>query len=107
MDLRFTTIRAARQALAEQKVSPIELAREFLERANRNSGKNTYLWRDEAWTMQEAAQAAAIPPGSGGTFGDGRCNLWGIPISVKDCFDLAGSPTSAGVTFYRDLNGKA
>ncbi len=33
--------------------------------------------------------------------------LWGVPISVKDCFDLAGSPTTCGVRFYRDLNGTA
>ena len=33
--------------------------------------------------------------------------LWGLPISVKDCFDLAGAPTSCGVRFYRDLNGIA
>ena len=33
--------------------------------------------------------------------------LWGLPISVKDCFDLAGSPTTCGVHFYRDLNGTA
>jgi hypothetical protein len=26
---------------------------------------------------------------------------------VKDCFDLAGSPTSCGTIFYRDLNGIA
>ena len=44
---------------------------------------------------------------SGGPFGDGRPALWGLPISVKDCFDLAGSPTTCGVHFYRDLNGNA
>jgi len=44
-------------------------------------------------------------PQSGGAFKDGRSTLWGLPISVKDCFDLAGSPTSCGVRFYRDLSG--
>ena len=44
---------------------------------------------------------------SGGPFNDGRSPLWGLPISVKDCFDLASSPTSCGVRFYRDLNGNA
>jgi aspartyl-tRNA(Asn)/glutamyl-tRNA(Gln) amidotransferase subunit A len=44
---------------------------------------------------------------NGGPFGDGRPALWGLPISVKDCFDLAGSPTTCGVHFYRDLNGIA
>ncbi|MGA8086045.1 MAG: amidase family protein [Terracidiphilus sp.] len=46
-----------------------------------------------------------MPRSTGGQFGDGRSNLWGIPVSVKDCFDLAGAPTSCGVHFYRDLNG--
>ena len=107
MALRSTTIRAARLALSAGSVTPSELATEALTCANQNSGKNTYLWRDPAWTMQEAARAAAIPRGTGGAFADGRRNLWGIPVSVKDCFDLAGSPTSAGVAFYRDLNGNA
>jgi aspartyl-tRNA(Asn)/glutamyl-tRNA(Gln) amidotransferase subunit A len=48
-----------------------------------------------------------MPRGSAGPFGDGRSALWGVPVSVKDCFDLAGAPTTCGVTFYRDLNGKA
>jgi aspartyl-tRNA(Asn)/glutamyl-tRNA(Gln) amidotransferase subunit A len=57
--------------------------------------------------MSEAARAAAIPRSAGGVFGDGRANLWGIPVSVKDCFDLGGTPTSCGVQFYRDVNGVA
>ncbi|MFZ0746147.1 MAG: amidase family protein [Terracidiphilus sp.] len=76
-------------------------------RANRNSGRNTYLWRGPAWTLAEAARAEAMPRGAGGPFGDGCDPLWGLPISVKDCFDLAGAPTSCGVRFYRDLHGEA
>lgn len=76
-------------------------------RANGNAGRNTYLWRDAEWTLNEAARAASIPVGTGGHFGDGRANLWGIPVSVKDCFDLAGTPTSCGVKFYREVNGIA
>ena len=51
--------------------------------------------------------APANPQRGGGPFGDGRPALWGLPISVKDCFDLAGSPTSCGVHFYRDRDGNA
>lgn len=101
------TIRSAREALAAGSLTPAALAERALNNANRNSGKNTYLWRDPAWTMQEAARAEGTPRGTGGIFGDGRGNLWGIPVSVKDCFDLAGAPTSAGVKFYLDLNGNA
>jgi Asp-tRNA(Asn)/Glu-tRNA(Gln) amidotransferase A subunit family amidase len=43
--------------------------------------------------------------GSGGHFDDARPNLWGIPVSVKDCFDLAGTPTTCGVKFYNEVNG--
>ncbi len=31
--------------------------------------------------------------------------FWGLPISVKDCFDLAGAPTTCGVEFYRQFHG--
>jgi aspartyl-tRNA(Asn)/glutamyl-tRNA(Gln) amidotransferase subunit A len=48
-----------------------------------------------------------MEPGTGGAFGDGRATIWGLPVSVKDCFDLAGAPTSCGVHYYRDLHGVA
>lgn len=101
------TIRAARKGLANGSVTPADLAERALQSANSNAGKNTYLWRDRDWTMDEASRAAAMPRGDGGVFGDGRCNLWGVPVSVKDCFDLAGSPTSGGVKFYRGRHGIA
>lgn len=107
MDSPALTIRNARAALANGSIEPLKLAEHALAGANRNTAKNTYLWRDPAWTMEEATRAAGIPSTPGGLFGDGRRNLCGVPVSVKDCFDLAGSPTSVGVKFYRDLNGIA
>lgn len=101
------TIRHARAAVAAGKTNPAALAEAALNRSNSNVSRNTYLWCDPAWTRSEAARVAAIPTGADGHFGDGRANLWGIPVSVKDCFDLAGSPTSCGVRFYRDANGIA
>jgi aspartyl-tRNA(Asn)/glutamyl-tRNA(Gln) amidotransferase subunit A len=107
MDFTSMTIRVAREALSLGSVEPGTLAKHALQCANRNTGKNTYIWRDPDWTMEEAARAAAMSHLPGGRFGDGRSNLWGVPVSVKDCFDLAGAPTSCGVRFYRDLNGVA
>ena len=101
------TLRGLRSALAQGTVSPSELEEEALRRANLNAGRNTYLWRDPGWTRLEAERVALMPRGEGGPFGDGRSALWGLPISVKDCFDLAGAPTTCGVQFYRDLNGFA
>lgn len=107
MTSRSSTIRGLRSNLAEGKTRPVALAQEALKHANQNASHNTYLWRDPVWTMAEAARAEAISRGKGGPFDDGRHALWGLPISVKDCFDLTGSPTTCGVTFYRDLNGIA
>jgi Asp-tRNA(Asn)/Glu-tRNA(Gln) amidotransferase A subunit family amidase len=97
------TVRGLREALANGTTHPSALAEQALARANQNAGRNTYLWQDAAWTLAEAARVEKMPS----PFGDGRDSLWGLSISVKDCFDLAGAPTSSGVKFYRDLNGNA
>ena len=107
MDTAGWTVRALRTALANGTAQPSTLAAQALARSNQNAGHNTYLWQDGAWTQAEAARADAMPRGAGGPFGDGRGALWGLPVSVKDCFDLGQAPTSCGVHFYRDLNGNA
>ena len=101
------SVRGLRTALAQGRVTPTELAREALGRTNGNASRNTYLWMDAEWTLTEAGRAERMPAGTGGVFGDGRDALWGLPVAVKDCFDLEGAPTSCGVKFYRERNGKA
>lgn len=105
MSFTSKSLRGVRTALAEGRVKPSELAEEVLSRSNGNAGGNTYLWQDRNWTLAEAARVETMPRGHGGSFGDGRDPLWSLPISVKDCFDLAGSPTSSGTRFYRDHSG--
>jgi aspartyl-tRNA(Asn)/glutamyl-tRNA(Gln) amidotransferase subunit A len=101
------TILALRTALARGAARPSELAETALAHSSQNAGRNTFLWQDAAWTRAEALRAEAMPRSSVGQFDDGRPALWGLPVSVKDCFDLAGSSTSCGVHLYRDLNGIA
>jgi len=102
MDLRNKPIRELRHDLKNAAETGVieHLAFMALSHADENQGRNTYLWRDTAWTLEEARRAEEQPA-------DPRFPLRGTPISVKDCFDLAGSPTSCGTKFYRDLNGIA
>ncbi len=109
--VRAWTVRAVRAAFACRSTSPLQLAEVSLANSNQNASRNTYLWQDPAWTRAEAVRAESVMPASpqscGGPFKDGRPALWGLPISVKDLFDLAGSPTSCGVRFYRDRDGNS
>ncbi len=101
------TIRSLRSALANNVITPTRLAEMALANANQSPNRNTYLWMNRVWTLAEAERAEAMPVGEGGAFGDGRPVLWGLPVAVKDCFDLAGSPTSCGTKFYGEKNGIA
>ena len=87
----------------------VVLAEQALQRANSNASHNTYLWRDPDWTMAEAKRGARtiLDPSKHHPQFVTLVPLHGIPISVKDCFDLAGSPTTCGTRFYRGLNGIA
>src|SRR5437588_4227888 len=94
---KLGTIRSLRSALANGITQPARLAGQALGNANQTPGRNTYLWQDPGWTRAEAERVEQMPAGEGGAFGDGRDTLWGLPVSVKDCFDLGGAPTSLGV----------
>ena len=91
-----------RKLLLTGSTDPVGVASEALEHANGNAGRNVYLAQDRAWTLAEAAalsqrfpDAAARPP------------LYGLPISLKDCFDLTGFPTTCGSRFYAERNSVA
>ncbi len=74
------------------RIPNLDAVNEALLRANRNA----YLWMNREWTLGEAQRVAS-----------GAGSLSGKIVSVKDCFDLAGAPTSCGTSFYRELNGVA
>lgn len=90
-----------RAALLAGEMSPRQCAEQALKCANQNAGRNVYLSVDKDWTLREADRAEQDftarekPP------------LFGLPISLKDCFDLAGFRTTAGTKFYAEKNAIA
>ena len=78
------------------------LAQEAFARANSNAGRNVYLAMDQERTLAEAQALHARFPQPGQ-----RPPLFGVPVAVKDCFDVAGYPTTCGSRFYAERNGIA
>ena len=88
---RIATGRATSRAVAERALGL----------ANSNASRNVYLGRDVQWTLREAE-------GLGARFHDGeKPALYGLPVSLKDCLDLAGFVTTCGSRFYAEKNGVA
>jgi Asp-tRNA(Asn)/Glu-tRNA(Gln) amidotransferase A subunit family amidase len=77
-------------------------AKEALARANSNAGRNVYLALDRERVLAEAAALTTHFPDPAQ-----RPPLFGVPIGVKDCFDVAGYPTTCGSHFYAERNGIA
>jgi Asp-tRNA(Asn)/Glu-tRNA(Gln) amidotransferase A subunit family amidase len=90
-----------RAALDGGEITPRAVAAEALTRANSNANRNVYLAIDREWTLREAdALPARFTAGP-------KPLLYGLPVSLKDCFDLAGFRTSCGSRFYEVRNGIA
>ena len=83
------------------QTDPLTQAGIALSHANKNAGGNTYITIDPAWTRAEA-QRQTERARSGASL-----PLYGLPVSLKDCFDLDGFPTSVGSGFYAAHNGIA
>ena len=93
--------KAMRVALDRGEITPLSLAERALARANSNLSRNAYLALDPSRVIAEADAlpshfiAGPLPP------------LFGLPVSLKDCFDLAGFTTTCGSRFYATRNGLA
>jgi aspartyl-tRNA(Asn)/glutamyl-tRNA(Gln) amidotransferase subunit A len=81
---------------------PALLAYAAFTRANSNPGKNVYLAMDRDRTMAEAEALSTRFPDP-----EKRPLLFGVPVAVKDCFDVAGYPTTCGSRFYAEKRGIA
>ncbi|HEX4023027.1 MAG TPA: amidase [Acidobacteriaceae bacterium] len=94
-----TPIHQLHTQLRNGSSTPRSVMEDSLYRANGNASHNTYLTIDAALALDEAAALAARYPDA--TL---RPALFGVPISVKDCFDISGMVTSCGSRFYATHN---
>ena len=99
MPARPTPVQDLHQRYLRCETDPAAELDQALAHANSNAGHNVYLAQDTSWSRTEAAKLRIETLESQ--------PLWGIPVSLKDCFDLAGFPTSCGSSFYREANGLA
>jgi aspartyl-tRNA(Asn)/glutamyl-tRNA(Gln) amidotransferase subunit A len=87
-------------ALAAGRLSPLLIARDTVERANSNASRNTYLRFKPDELFEQAATLQLLTTAE-------RPPLFGIPISLKDCFDLGGTTTTCGSRSYAERNSAA
>jgi Asp-tRNA(Asn)/Glu-tRNA(Gln) amidotransferase A subunit family amidase len=91
-----------RVTLASSADGPHSIAKEFARQANGNASHNTYLTPFAAESVTRAGQLPHLYPD-----GKTRPALYGVPISIKDCFDVAGTITTCGSRYYAQLHAPA
>ena len=94
-------IRSLRDAILDASTPPSVLSAEAIAHANSNAGKNVFISLDKPWAMCEAESLTA-------KFADAaKPSLYGIPVALKDCFDLSGFTTTLASHYYAKKNGIA
>ncbi len=98
MPHRLTLCEMAGQ-IRSKKLSPVELLDAHFRQIEKwNPAINAFvqIFREEAQASARAAEAAQMRDEFQGP-------LHGIPVTIKDSFDIAGYPTSCGSRFFNDL----
>src|SRR5512146_3561699 len=97
-DLAFMPATDMAAAIRAKQLSPVELTRAMLERIDAiNPALNAYVLVTPAMAL-DAANAAETAVMRGDDLGP----LHGVPISIKDLFDVKGLPTTKGSLIYKD-----
>jgi amidase len=97
MDLHFQSAAAIAQLIRDRKVGAAEALEHFLARVDTHNPRlNAINWRDEA-RARARARAADEALAKGDVWGP----LHGVPMTIKESFNVAGSPTTWGDPKYR------
>ncbi len=97
-ELAFRDATALTRMLREREVGSLELTDQYIERIERLDGEvNAVVVRDFA-RAREAAREADRRLASGEATG----TLRGLPMTIKESYDVAGLPTTWGIPLFRD-----
>lgn len=97
-DILFGSALSMADKMARGDISAVELLHLHFDRIDRlNPAINAIIWQD-----REAALAEARTCDAERASGRVRGHLHGVPVTVKESFDLAGSPTTWGYPDWRE-----
>lgn len=93
------TLAAMAQRIRSRELSPVELVNAHLRQIERvNPALNAFV-QVFAGPAREEAREAEAALSNGGPLGP----LHGVPVTIKDSFDMAGFPTTCGSRFFAHL----
>ena len=96
--LHYASIAEIRESIRTKKVSPVEVVKAHLERIESLRPKiNAFVHLDAEMALEQASRAEETLRG-GGALG----SLFGVPVTVKSCIDVAGWPCPAGSLLRKD-----
>ena len=96
--LAFASARTLASMVREKKVGAVELLDFFLRRIDRlNPRVNAVILQRADEARKEAAACDAMT-----ARGESRGPLHGVPMTVKESFDVAGTPSTWGLTAQKD-----
>jgi len=98
----YPSLASLSRALDEGSISSVQLTQQALARATTGEGPKVYTQ-----VFQEQALAAAAAADTLRQAGLRRSAVDGLPISVKDLFDIKGKPTRAGSVVLNDAPAAA
>ena len=98
MDLHFQSATVIARLIRDRKISAAEALEHFLARIDSYNGRvNAIIWLAAA-RARERARAADEALARGEVFGP----LHGVPMTIKESYNVAGSPTTWGDPMLRD-----
>ena len=103
LELPFRSAKELASALRAKKIGCLELLDLYLERVERHNPRiNAIVWMN-ADAARKRAKAADKALAKGEVWGP----LHGVPMTIKESYDVVGMPTTWGVPEYKDNYPKA